>query len=126
MLYFHNILHIKEIIGRIMQHKKSNFLDFQVNGDVTFNDGECKARNLEIDHGYGMALVKQCMTSDSAKHWAGGCNVTYECLQGYDITGPTEFICKDGIWINKNGTRDENLPECKNQFPTSYFKKAFN
>ena len=66
------------------------------------------------------------MTADSARRWAAGCNVTYKCLQGYEITGLKEFICKNGIWIDKKGNPDEKLPECKNELSTfRKFHKAF-
>ena len=90
----------------------------------TLSDRECRARNLDIEYGYGIALIKQCMTSDSARRYAAGCNVTYYCLQGYQISGLKEFICTNGMWVNTNGDPDENLPECKKKF-VSLSKKSF-
>ena len=40
--------------------------------------------------------------------WAKGCNVTFECLQGYRLEGNNEFTCINGRW-----TPDEEPPTCK-------------
>ena len=73
----------------------------------TTADETCNAVNLNIPNGFGMAIVKDCLTSDPMKRWAKGCNVTFECLQGYQLEGNNEFTCTNGRWT------PDDKPTCK-------------
>ena len=86
----------------------TNILYHFLSEETTF-DETCNAVSLDIPNGYGMAIVKDCMTSDPMKRWAKGCNVTFECLRGYEIKGIKTFVCENGRWTPD----DTDKPCCK-------------
>ena len=74
----------------------------------TVSEPSCNAVSLDIEHGYGMASVDQCMTQDPRKRWANNCSVSFECLLGYRLEGKKDFICENGLWKPNEGP-----PSCK-------------
>ena len=77
----------------------------------TISEPTCNAVSLDIENGYGLASVDQCLTQDPRRRWAINCSVTFECLSGYQLEGNKTFVCDNGKWAP-----DEAKPSCKYRF----------
>ena len=72
-------------------------------------DPECPIIDINIENGYGIALLKECMTDEPFKRWKDGCRVTYKCLHNHILKGNTTVVCKDSKW-------SDEPPSCKYSF----------